>query len=301
MTTKQTHTVEKDYNPFHHLHDLDYLLEDGDGLARLALIELIDKLDVEQGPYLTALESASFSARLNLAVYARFVAEDKRMDESTSGDLVIDVVAEIARSLRRNVSTAADISINNDVYNLSLADQQRVLDAVAAISKADAKKMWDGIVGFGDYDKALRLARKPADAVSEVFSIKGFGDEVKIHQGGQGPYPIRKRAISKETGKFYMTWEACDEWGLSIPKHPHLPDNASVAVNIDFPKAPDGVILHVQSSTDDVPDGEGGFKSEQINIRIRKGDSLMQLSLLNKNLKYHSWTFTIEEVQTNDS
>ena len=291
MTVEQKPTIERlEYNPFHHLHDLHWATEEGDPVVRLALMELINKLDVEMGPYLTALESTSFAARLRLAVYGQLFDESERQDYDDSR---VRSVAGMLEGAIQSSLTLKDIDDhdNERTYNLSLPDMERILAAVkwtpeqVKILKGDA-----------EWKVRSPIAKLPAAALSEPFSLKGFSESaIAIEQGGNPPYPIRKRAISKETGKFWMTWEACREWGLSIPKHPEFADDASVAVNIDFPKAPDGVILHVKSSTDDVPDGEGGTKSEQISASIKKGDTSMQLSLLNKNLKYHSWTFSIEE------
>lgn len=301
MTTEQP-TARADYNPFHHLQDLHYIIDDGDATVRLAFLEVVDKLGVEYGPYLTALEAASFSAKLALAIYARMVPEGERQ-ETFHGDEFdyggIDWYHEqISRKLTKNVTVVAGDYYGGDIYNLSFADQDRVLAAVAKLTDKQVQTLNEGYATtLPKRRKAEKICDAVASAVSETFNLKGFGkDPVTLHQGGKGVYPLRVRQVSKETGRFHMTRNGLKEWGLSIPKHPDLPDNTNVAVNISYPEVPDGVILHIKSSTDDVPDGEGGTKSEQINAHIKKGEFSMQVSLLNKNLKYHSWTFSIGKV-----
>ena len=301
MTTQQS-TTQMEYNPFHHLQDLHYVLEQGDGILRLAFLEAMDKLDVEYGPYLTALEVAAFPAKLALTMYARLIPEGERpataeFDNFTFADIEHWMDYMVSR-LNKNVAVKHETySDEEGVYSLSFADQERVLNAIAEWTDKQVVILLQGYDGDAEYKKAEKLCNAVVDQVTETFSIKGFGaDAVTLHQGGTDPYPLRVRQISKETGKFHMTRNGLKEWGLVIPKQPDLPDNTNVAVNIYYPNVPDDVMLKVTSSTDDVPDGEGGTKSEQLTISIKKGDNTMQLSLLNKNLRQHSWTFSIEEV-----
>ena len=301
MTTQQPATPSREYSPFHHLQDLHYVIQEGDGLLRLAFLEAMDKLDLERGPYLTALEAAAFPAKLALAIYARVVPED---GSTTTNEIDVEwYLDNILERLGENVTVRTDSydAYDIDVYNLAFADQERMLAAVAKWTDQQVKTLRAGDL-YADNrtqakaKKAKKVCEAVADEVSETFNVKGFGKlPVTLHQGGQGVYPLRVRQVSKETGRFHMTRNGLKEWGFAIPRHPEHPDDTGVAVNVAYPTPPDGVMLKVASSTDDVPDGEGGTKSEQITITIKKGDNTMQLSLLNKNLRQHSWTFSIEE------
>lgn len=286
------------YNPFHHLQDLHYVWEDGDPIIRLALSELIDRLDFDDpGPYLTAMESAAFPAKVLLRAYASFVPEGERLgllaDDLT--DTIDGVRGSVTAAIHRHVTTH-DPPWSHDVFNLSQADQDAVLSAMVWTPAEIAQ-----IVAEPNSDAAVALRRRPAAAISEHFTVAGFTDvPVSVWQGGIDPYPVRKRQYSRETGAFYMTRNGCAEWGLTIPRHPSMTDDATVRATIDFATVPEGIVLVVTSSTDDVPDPDnaGESKSEQSTLRIKKGDNAMSRSLTGHDLRYHEWVFTIEQEAT---
>ena len=262
------------YSTFRHLQRITSSGEN-DWIARLALLDLINQLDVEPSPYLTALESNAFYARVAMA--ANRDSEEKGAEQGAAESKADVILA----ALREHITT--DNSGDwDEIFNLSIPDMERVI-AACKWSKKEHKIMDDGSDGYAE------LERRPAESISSTFQVQAFAADtpITIEQGGNGAYLVRSRVISKEIGHFYMTRLALTEWGLHIPRHRHLTQSATPTVNIYYPNPPEGVTLIVKSD-------EAIHKGAQIELRIRKGDNEMQRSISATELKKSGWTFSIE-------
>ena len=293
------------HNPFNHLRDLSYLVEEGDGIARLALLELINQLNLDPNPYFTALEASSFEARVMLAVYGAFFEDYLRATdtEDDQDERAVERVAiYIMSDLREHITTT---DIHEEIYNLSLPDMDAVLAACATAwsdeEVAELKKNQFGkSTQTDEYNKKwMDVVKRPAKAISEHFTVrihKMNQPAVILHVGKKDPYPLHARAITAEIGPYHMTWRACKEWGLTLPKHSWFADNNDVACEIVFPDIPEGVRLRIASSEDNVPDPDnpGQMKKEKLTATLEK-DKLTALSFTNRGLRYHEWRIAVKE------
>ena len=287
------------YNPFHHLLGLDYFFEDGDMLVRLALLELLKKENIELGPYGTALESGSFFARMMLAIhqsyYGSHVSESFGYD---SAGVVLAMSSALRQELRKHVVTPGHYREELTVFNLSLADQERLINVCASLTK----EFWDQLeearnTHFADYYNAellesyRALLRSPMQAISEVFSIEVVGEQtLQLFQGGLNNYPSTVRNLSSETGPYYSTWEGMNQWGLYIPPHPAAPDDDKprFCVKYDHPDATTYIVMH-NAGPGRIP--ITGDKAVKIPIR---GDELNNnVSILNRDVRTQGWLFSI--------
>lgn len=299
-----------DRNPFNHLNELGYFIDEGDGLARLALLELIDQLDLDPNPYFTALESSSFKARLTLAVYGEFFKEyQSHVDTEDNGrdEQAVKLATGRIISALVETPTVKETDSWGEVYNLSVPDMDAVIAACAGAWSADEiRSLKDGYTGGRSdeeykawWDKWAPVMGRPAAALSEHFTIrihKMNQPAVILHTGKKDPYPLHARAITAEIGPYHMTWRACKEWGLTLPKHSWFADDNEVACEIVFPDIPEGIRLRIASSEDDVPDPDnpGQMKKEKLTATLEK-DKLTALSFTNRGLRYHEWRIAVKE------
>ena len=293
------------HNPFNHLRELNYLVDEGDAIARISLLELINQLDLDPNPYFTALEASSFEARVMLAVYGAFFEDYLRATDTDSNQddvAVRSVSTGIMSALRENITTR---DVHDEIYNLSLPDMDAVLAACAtAWSDEEVAELKKDLFGHQDQTDEYRakwdaIAKRPARAISEHFTVrihKMNQPAVILHVGKKDPYPLHARAITAEIGPYHMTWRACKEWGLTLPKHSWFADNNDVACEIVFPDIPEGVRLRIASSEDNVPDPDnpGQMKKEKLTATLEK-DKLTALSFTNRGLRYHEWRIAVKE------
>lgn len=296
-----------DHNPFNHLRELSWFIDEQDSLARLALLELIDQLDLDPNPYFTALESSTFQARLTLAVYSQFFKEyQSHQDTENENDenAVRDTVTAIKAAVEENITTHRSF-YGPEVFNFSLPDMNAIIDACdGAWSDEEILEIKKGLYNrtssAQEYqDKWWAIMQRPAAAMSEHFTLRIHNmnqPAVILHVGKKDPYPLHARAITANIGPYHMTWRACKEWGLTLPKHSWFADNNEVACELVFPDIPDNIRLNIVSTEDSVPDPDnpGQFKNEKFKVVLEK-DKITALSFTNRGLKYHDWRVVAKE------
>ena len=285
------------YNPFHHLVALRYPDWEGDPFLRLALLELIEQNSLTfTGPYASALENTSFGARLLLAVYDELYPDgmnENYDDQAAAGRVTKSIFSEISR----HVTSDSEGDALWWIPDLSLADQQSVLDAVSTSWSEDDKTLFNKN-GTQWTTQEWDVSARPGRALSAHFTVKPFGTSiVQMIEGGNDPIPERSRYLSRMSGPYHMTWKACQEWGYRIPKTAGFPDTNDVLINVTFNKPPKDVYLRIVSSTDDVPDPDkpGEMKSEGHTVELTKGKNRNQLALTSHDLKYHDWVFSARD------
>ena len=298
------------YNPFHHLLGVDYFFDDGDMLVRLALLELLKKENIELGPYGTALESGTFFARMTMALHrSRYDTHSPGPFGVQSAYLIGKVSRAVQRALRNHIVTPERYE-ELTVFNLSIADQERVIDVCASLTK----EFWDQLEevqlksntpGSSVEERARysEMLRSPAKAVSEVFSIEVIGEQtLQLFQGGLNNYPSTIRNLSSETGAYYSTWEGMNEWGLYIPPHPTAPDDDKprFCVKYDNPDAKTYIVMQ-NTRLGRIPvTGDNAVK-----IPIRGDELNNNISILNRNVRNQGWVFLIAkapaEQETSDA
>ena len=286
------------YNPFHHLVSLKHNYFEGDAMVRLAFLELIKQNGLTfTGPYANALETTSFPARLQLAVYDELYPDGVELD-TFDQKVPSDITSSIIGRITNHITSDPEQPHDGWVPDLSLADQDAVIKAVSTVWTAGEKRSFLKPPRSAEVYETMR---RPASALSAHFSVTPFSTAV-IHQveGGKNSIPERHKFISRLSGPWHMTWKACDEWGYKLVKTPGFPDSAEVYVNIEFVKPPKDVTLVATSSRDDVPDPDkpGEMKSEQLIIKMSKGKNNRSRSLNARDLKYHDWVFTVEDART---
>ena len=285
------------YNPFHHLVNLNFNEFRGDSMLRLAFMELIRQNNLAfTGPYANAMESVNLSADILLAVYDEFYPDG--MNESYDSQQAAEFTARsIISGLARHASSDNTGNYDGWVPDLAQADKQAVLKAIkGAWTAKEQSQFQKNVHRWGS--EMTELARRPVSALSAHFTVKPFGTAIiGMIEGGLNNIPERHRFLSRMSGPYHMTWKGCHEWGYRIPKTPGFPDTNDVLINVTFNKPPKDVFLRIVSSTDDVPDPDkpGEMKSEGHTVELTKGKNRNQLALTSHDLKYHDWVFTARD------
>ena len=271
--------------------------EHGDMLLRKAFLNQMRR-DNTTGTIRTALEHESFFYEVAEAVVPVIWNDEYTPDGNV--DNVRTVVTDVALAL--NAHPGFPYTRNETVYLLSRGDHVNVLKVLKTMTADDMNNLfpyWDSSAGEAPADEQTEAVIKLWNAVSELVSIDVLHPTflVTITQGGALNMPETSMQYDRDTSPFYVTRNALNEFGLKIPRHPFYPDDFTTVADIRYPKPADGITIVVTSSTDDVPDPDDSnkVKSEQNTLRITKGDTAMSRSLNSHDLKYHEWTFTVEE------
>ena len=254
-----------------------------DYLTRLAFVEYLNSIDADFESFQTLMEASLFPIRIGEPIAERLWSLDR--DIAFNYDHVQKRAHAIQREIRKNLAISDlydDYNSNESVLLLSLGDQQLVVDAIKKLPD----KQWER---FDDRSTMNAVAKRIAKAISESVTIEVLetGYDVTVIQGS---HTNRKhsRKINKESGKFYITRNAIDQFGLTIPIHAFAPD-AKPLINIDYPKPADNISIVVTGA----PSGTA--------VKMTKGDTSMQRSLSANDLRADIWTFTVEKTKPADA
>jgi len=145
------------------------------------------------------------------------------------------------------------------------------------------------------YRQRGQVYKRIASAISDPITLEPLiaKSDLVINQGYPDGKP-RARTLSTKTGKFYITQNGLIQFGISIPRQPKLPDNENAVLEVVYTNPPDDKKLTLSSSTDDTPHGNGIKNTATLNA------SGKSVNLTNRDLKYHEWTFAIEDLISND-
>ena len=266
--------------------------EHGDLVARKALLSHLRK-EGQTGPYVTAMEHSMFWADL-CEVVAPIMWND---DEGPYSNLseISGYAGNIATAIAKHPGFTID---SNYVYLLSKADANKIVEVVKMLTAEQIENFVAGDEWGPSSDGYLKVMA----ALSESITIDVVHDslEATLIQGGALNMPETPLVYSKELGQFVVTRNTLNDFKLRIPRHPVFADENAPVLSVQYPKPADNISIVVTSSRDDVPDSEnpGQQKSEQHTVRLQKGENIMALTLTSHDMKYHEWTFTVEETAT---
>ena len=257
----------------------------GDMLVRRALLEHM-RAAGEEGVLRTAIEHSMFWAELAEALVPTFW--DTSQTPVSNQDNIESLVEDIATAFNRHPGFPES---HVNMYLLSRADGARIIETVKGMTQDELYDVTDS-----ESDATAKLLASVSETVTIDVLHATF--MATLVQGGALNMPETRLVYDKDTGQFVVTRNSLKDYGLYIPRHPAYVDDNTPVLSIQYPKPADGIRIVVTSTRDDVPDSEnpGQNKSEQHTVRLEKGENIMALTLTGHDMKYHEWTFTVEEV-----
>ena len=255
----------------------------GDYVTRMAFVEYLESIDADFDPWQTLLEATLFPAKIGEALADELWDTSRNVDSNS--EIIVDRTGALINAIRENLAIP-DVGYD-EVYLLSLGDQKLVLNAVKAFTKKD----WNTLKYDPDaenYNAYRTTMAKAAKALSEPVTIEVLesGVDITIIQGGHGSKKF-SRKINKKSGKFYITRNGIDQFGLSIPIHAFAPGTDPI-INIEYPKPAKDTSIIVTGA----PDGT--------KLELKRGKTSKQRSLSANDLRTNIWTFSVD-VKTEDS
>ena len=277
-------TIFEDQRPYdrrlvNHVRDAFY----GDYMMRMAFVEYLESIDADFDPWQTLLEATLFPAKIGEAL------GDELWDTSRSIDSNSEIIAErvgfLIGAIRENLAIP-DLGYD-EVYLLSLGDQELVLNAV----KSFTKKEWATLKYVQDaeeWDYFVAPLAKAAKALSEHVTVDVLegGVDITLIQGSHGSKKY-SRKINKKSGKFYITRNGIDQFGLTIPIHA-FPPGTDPIINIEYPKPAKDISIIVTGAPDSTK------------LELKRGKTSKQRSLSANDLRTNIWTFSVDVKTTED-
>ena len=264
------------------------MLHTADFLMRMAFVEYLKSIDADFGPWQTVLDATLFPAKI-VDPIAREIW--KRMDVRPYYLYVYTAnrAEALMTQIRANLAVPDMYGPNDDALLLSLADQQLVINAINKLND----KQWTKFLeieedGYDNPEAWMPMIKRIARSISEPVTVEVLQDDMDITliQGGHGDTKFTRK-INKDSGKFYITRNGVDQFGLTIPIHVMPPDTKPL-VNIEYPNPAKNTSIIVTGA----PSGT--------KVTIKEGDTAMQRSLSANDLRSDIWTFSVEVEEEKD-